>query len=465
MIEPISRVYEVAFQPQTWSDDYRVIYMQADECEAMRAMPITDLGATTLTPAINTDHADGTSQRYTHRRDIRAALAAVMIWAASGSSLVGLGDPHVIYLVFAVIQALICFRLRVSPARGTGVVTAVIIYTVWTIIAAGVGMQDQFTGLVGMFLRISIVLLPLIFVKRPLVAVIDVMAVLCWIAIPIFIVRQIGLLAHFDIAQIFNPIYQALGSRADRTLIFYNFHTIGEETRNSGAFREPGMFACNIVMAAMLCVVPGIGIDKNKIKRRLTLFFVALLTTGSTTGFSTVPIFALIAMPYVIRNRSHRFILAPVLAASVALLFFASGTNHFDKIGNQMGGVEARKSAWYNSRFGNFIVDYQAIEERPLLGYGYSEDERPILFDVYNYHDGDNLGFGNGFSGTAVKFGIITTILLYALFMLSLFRLYNSFFKGILIFICLGMLLFSQQLLLLPAIYLFLCSRYKEGFA
>ena len=441
-----------------------VPYMQVDEGKAMRAMPMTEQAAVTLTPAINTDHAIGTFGQIAHKKNTRAILAAVMIWAVSGSSLVGLGDQHVVYFIYAILQALICFRLRITPARGAGVVTAITIYAVWTVIAAGVGMPDQFTGLVGMCLRISIVLLPLVFVKRPLVAVVDVMAALCWISLPIFLVRQIGLLAHFDIAVIFSPFYQALGSGADRTIIFYNFHTIGEELRNSGAFREPGMFACNIVMAAMLCVVPGIGIDSPKVRRRLTLFFVTLLTTGSTTGFTTVPIFALIAMPYFIRSRAHRIILAPILAIIFAILIIAFGTSHFDKIGNQMVGLESQKSAWYNTRFGNCVVDSQAITERPMLGYGYSEEGRPILFTVYNYHYGDSLGFGNGFSGTAVKFGLIATFILYFLFLLCLTRLYGSALKGSLIFFCLGMLLFSQQLLLLPAIYLFLYSKYKENF-
>lgn len=426
-------------------------------------MPMMDSRPVAAGQTSDTTSAGGVPRTVSREGRTRAILAAAMIWVASGSSIGNLGDPHIIYFIYAGLQALICFRARITPSRGAGLIIAMVIYATWTMIASGLGMPGQFVGLLGMCLKITVVLLPLIFVKRPLIAVIDVMAFLCWIAIPIFLLRQIGLLAHFDIATLFQPIYQALGPQADRTLILYNFHTIGEETRNSGAFREPGMFACNIIMTAMLCVIPGLGMDSRQIRRRLALFFVALLTTGSTAGMSTIPIFALIALPYFLPSRSHRVLLAPVVAIAVVALIVFAGADHFDKIQHQMGGVETQQSTWYNTRFGNFIVDVQAIVERPLLGYGFAEEGRPKLFTVYNYHEGDALGFGNGLSGTAVKFGIPTTIVLYFLFAVATARLYRSTIKGFLVFVCLGMLLFSQGLLLLSAVYLFLCSRYPKS--
>lgn len=413
-----------------------------------------------IAPRISAKRVRRVERKVTSGWNVRANSSALLIWVTSGSSLGGIGDPHITYLIYAGLQILICARPKFAPAPGVKLFICLLIYALWTFVATVLGYQGQFVGFFGLFLRIVVVILPFIFIRKSFNAVIDVMALLCWIAIPIFALRQIVLLGHYDIADAFQSFYGWLGPQADRTLIFYNFHTVGEEARNSGAFREPGMFAANIVMASMLCVIPGIGLNSQKIRRRLTLFFVALLTTRSTAGLATLPLLALIAMPYFSPRGAGRILRAPVLALIVAILIAFFGASQLDKIEGQMSGVQTHQSSWYNTRFGNFIIDLQAIKGRPVLGYGFSEDGRPMNFVVYDYHEGDSLGFGNGLSGTAVKFGIPATACLYLLFWLSITNLYKNIFKSLVVFLCLGMMLFSQQLLLLSAIYVFLFVKY-----
>ena len=392
------------------------------------------------------------------KSDNRSIFAALVVWIVSGSSISLIGDPHYIYIAYFAVQFLICVRSRCWFHRGSGIFVVFLIYAAWTIIASLSGMEDQFSGLVGMTMRMLIVFLPMVFLERPIKALIDVMALICVLDLPIYFVRQIGLLAHFDIANLFTPIYSAIG-QGDRSILIFNFHTVGEEHRNAGFFREPGMFAENLAMASILISVPNISMTFREKKRKAILFFVSMLTTQSTAGLAVVPLVAIVLSPYFIKTKAVRIAVAPLLASIGAVAILLTGFSHLDKISNQINSVSSKGSSWYNTRFGNFYVDSIAIAEKPFLGYGFSEDNRPRLFTVYNFHEGDQLGFGNGLSGTVVKFGVVTSGFIYATFFLFCVYLFGGIFSGIVVFVALGMMLFSQQILLLPAIYTFLCFR------
>jgi hypothetical protein len=383
----------------------------------------------------------------------RALSAASLIWLLSGTpvQIIGIGGDAW-FILGLLLQLLICVRSEVRSAwAGVPLAGAVVLYSCWASVASTIGIPGQFLGLSGQIVKLTIVLLPMIFVAGFRVGLVRSMEIICKIALVIFGFRQLILMGGFDIANLFQPIYDFTGIANDRTIFLFNFDIPEEAGRNSGPFREPGMFAANIVIALLLLLSLKDELTIPKIRQLLVLFGVTLLTTRSTMGLATVPFFALWALPFFIKRTAIRLLMIPLLIMAGIALITVGGTEQIEKVQQQIGRVETQDNRWYSSRFGNAYIDYAAIVDRPLLGYGFSEEGRPNLLNIRD--DVREAGLGNGLTGTIVKHGLIFAIILYLLFLLCAFRLYGSLLLGFVSWLVFGIILFSQQLLLLPAAF------------
>lgn len=387
----------------------------------------------------------------------RPFAASMVIWILSGTPITSIFGNIQVWLVLGVVaQLIICVRRNIALQRAAPLALVAILYFFWTIAASASGMDGQFTGLFGQLSKILVVALPIIFLPGMRRGLVEVMQFVCWSALIIFGLRQAGLLAGFDIASIFQPFYDLTGIVNDRTILIFNFDIVEEATRNSGAFREPGMFAAAIIITFLLLLSEGTGYTRSEIQRRIILFGVTLLTTQSTMGVAAAPLLGILSLRYVVQRKAVRIFITPLLVLLIAPLLFILGSSHVEKVEQQVANLSTKKSSWYNTRFGNAYIDYEAIVERPLAGFGFSELGRPRNFQVYL--NGEDLGLGNGLTGTAVKHGLIFTVLLYLIFLWRMIRLYRSGYSGLLGWVAFGMVLFSQQLILMPAAFTLLGS-------
>ncbi len=409
----------------------------------------------------------------TNRRiSFAETLTGIITWTVSGATItVAFVSPQTWLLIALAFQILICARPGVSLywRRALPIFVVATLYVFWTVVFSFTQgltgqLSDQTPGLLGMLVRLAIVLVPLVTLPRFRHGLVEAMALICSLALLFFTARQILLLAGSDIADLFNWFYPLTGISPDRTIFIFNFDIPNEITRNSGPFGEPGMFAANIVIAALLLLSQAEEYTKRMFRRRVVLFGAALLTSQSTMGLVTVPLLALLSLRPLIPRWTTR--LAVVFPVGVAVLGLVAifGPTHEDKLLGQVTTTQNRESSWFNTRFGNAEIDLEAIAGRPFLGYGFAESGRPINFRIYRdnrwrpYQEGDELGLGNGLTGTAVKHGLVFTSMLYLIFLWGLARLYRRQSAGMIAWVILGLLLFSQQLLLLPAAYSLLGS-------
>jgi hypothetical protein len=393
-----------------------------------------------------------------NRNDARALFAASLIWLLSGTPVQNIGIGADGWLVLGLfLQLLVCVRSNVrSIQAGAPVASAVFLYGCWTFGAAISGIQGQFIGLAGQVIKLAIVLVPVIFLTGMRQGLVRSMEFVCKISLVIFLIRQIGLIGGFDIANIFQPVYTLTGIPNDRTIFLFNFDIPEEAGRNSGPFREPGMFAANIVIATLLLLSLRDEIAASRLWRLLLLFGITLLTTQSTMGLVTLPFLSLWALSIYVRSTAIRLLMIPLLVSVIVALVALGGTDQVGKVQQQIGRLETQDNRWYSSRFGNAYIDYMALLERPLIGYGFSEEGRPRLENIKD--DVRDFGLGNGLTGTIVKHGLIFSLLLYLLFLWRCIRLYGDIMLGFVAWIILALILFSQQLLLMPAVFMMMGS-------
>lgn len=309
------------------------------------------------------------------------------------------------------------------------------------------GDSSQMVPLVGHLLKLVTVGLFVAVCYRPGEALVRSMVWLSTIALVIFALRQLGLHgAGVDIADLFNWFYPMLGVEPDRSILIYNFDIPSEIGRNSGPFREPGLFAAYLVISLMILLAcsPNMKGGRKQLGKYAAVLALALLSTQSTMGLSAGPV--VLAM-WLIGNRamSRASVLAMVVGAGLigSAIWLTGGQN--DKLLGQSQAVESAAGAWHTTRLGNAYVDWVAIQESPVIGLGFAEEARPIL-----WVGEAEVGFGNGLTGTAVKFGLPFAALIYGFFLVGFRRLFRTPLVTVLAIVVLGMLLVGQQLLTLP---------------
>ena len=178
-----------------------------------------------------------------------------------------------------------------------------------------------------------------------------------------------------------------------------------EEIRNSGMFWEPGAFAgiITLVLALNYKRIQNI-LRYEKIK--ITILFLALLTTQSTTGYI---VFFIILIFYFVKPKY--FILSAISIPIIVISFlYVFNTNEFlsEKFTSQYEKTEYQEIGDFsNTRFGSLIFDWYYIQKHPFIGNGF--DIRSRYADhqyLFGNSEVDVIGSGNSFSNYFASMGV-----------------------------------------------------------
>jgi len=359
-------------------------------------------------------------------------------------------------LLLVLFFALPPYRLSMRTIFASYLLVA--LFVIWATVFYLATGQEQTNALIGHIVKISI---PAIFIAKHHDAargLVLSMHYICIGAIMIYGLRQFLFVATgADIADAFNWVYPFMLSGVDRSILIHNFDIPSEFFRNSGPFREPGMYAANIIIAAIVLLSEWNHLNPKLRNHATASFLLALSTTQSTMGLLAAPFIGYVFLRRIALRGSTRILPYAALLGSLVVGLFFTFNGQSDKISAQLQQTSIQQANWYMSRFGNAVVDWAAIQQNPLLGLGFSEFGRPIYWAY-----GSALGFGNGLTGTVVKFGAIVALLLLCTLVLNLSRMFKSPPEQLAILFAVLAIVFSQQLLTLPLFYVLLIGFHSD---
>lgn len=185
-----------------------------------------------------------------------------------------------------------------------------------------------------------------------------------------------------------------------RSVIIYTAWVKEPHTgRNFGMFWEPGAFAGYLILTLIFITIKNGKFQIGPYGKEVFWIVLALLTTGSTTGYV---IFGLLLVIYSMQNfRWGKIIVVPVLIIVLSYAFFS--LEFLQKKMDQQF-IEAQKmdeNKTSNTRFGALKMDWQYISSQPLIGNGLHVKTR---FRFHPQVKGD-IGHGNGMSNFLANWG------------------------------------------------------------
>jgi O-antigen ligase len=310
-------------------------------------------------------------------------VAAVVFGLAAVARRARIFEPRVVRVIAALvaIQLVQCYEFQFWP-----VVTILGEVTRLFIAAAAVALVDDF---------------PAAYVRA-----IMIIAVYCLV---MWTIDQTALAVGLDFRALCLPLEQTIGFTADHRFAgVYTFTVLDGSYRNAGFFREPGLFAGYLLLGLLWLVLDKSGAAPRLRRRRIAVMLAALLTTFSTAGYVTIPlVFAAVAFhhgPALGRATSRKTVFVAVLAASLGGLWLVSENTNFleDKILAQYGELIDEGKNYEITRFGAALLDLEAIQDRPIFGWGLHESTKfaqtPELAE---------LAPSGGVTGWARSFGLV----------------------------------------------------------
>lgn len=238
-------------------------------------------------------------------------------------------------------------------------------------------------------------------------AAINVMAVVCAISLPLYLLNLAGVLIPAPIDTDGSELSLKLNSILIYTQNLAEFARNGPY-RNSGMFWEPGAFA-GYIIATFLLFVDNPELIWGRYRKQSILLVTGLLTTMSTTGYILFFVFLL----YVIfklrvfgRSKAYAFLLAGAVIVLGIVVF-----NRVDFLGEKIRKeLSVSETLTENdadpSRTGSIIFDLQYILSNPLFGNGMMPETR-FRYHLGLYTEEQLSGFGNGFSGSIASMGLL----------------------------------------------------------
>lgn len=251
----------------------------------------------------------------------------------------------------------------------------------------------------------------------------DIVYKLVVISLFFYVIQLINYDIVFDITSIFEKIFPYLKYRGDKFANIWIF-TVNNSAnyehwyRNSGFAWEPKGFANYIFIALIFNFFKQ---KKYNLKnKRGHVYFIAMLTTFSTTGYLLLIVytFVLIANLKSFMIRALSLIITIILSLSIFLgssLLYKKIINEIemtDKLTSYVemqGDSEERKSL---GRFGSLAVDFNDFMKRPFFGVGMQEEERTqgVFIQIVRV---------NGFSDLLSRFGICGIIFVFLSYYIS----------------------------------------------
>ncbi|AWG25366.1 O-antigen ligase family protein [Flavobacterium kingsejongi] len=253
------------------------------------------------------------------------------------------------------------------------------------------------------------------------------------------IVYTINLISP-DLISIF-PTISNYGDVEYKFVLFSNTFNGFNEFRNTGIFREPGVYVIHLIFAVFFEVF---FIKSSKLNyRKLLIFVLAILTTLSTTGILLLPVILII---YFIKNSNlkNAFFIFGIS------MFFVFILNYFPELNDKVFSKLTQDGAEYESslaRLSSFLTPLYIIKDNMIFGSGLSN-----FVTYYSYYSRSIFGIEflaesaatntilNLTAVYGIIYGLIITILLFRASKLIEKKYY------IIVFILMLLLFSSQEL-------------------
>lgn len=204
----------------------------------------------------------------------------------------------------------------------------------------------------------------------------------------------------YNAAEAMFPIPRGFKDYVTPTLLIYTFHPqyfSGEfdYVRNAGIFWESGAFAVfinlNLYLRYLTKNVTRVG---DLFDGTSVLFMIALITTTSTMGF--LSLMAILTF-FTLQLKTPLKFVFMLLVIAMSYISFVSVDFLGDKISNQL-----EESDETNNRFGAFLMDWEDIKERPIIG---SSRRIEVIYGTNEFTKTNRRP--NGFSNFLREYGLI----------------------------------------------------------
>jgi hypothetical protein len=222
------------------------------------------------------------------------------------------------------------------------------------------------------------------------------------------------------------PIPQGFKDYTTPTFLIYTMHPqyfTGEfdYVRNAGIFWESGAFAVFLNLTLYLrYITKRIAHVGDLFDKTSVLLIVGLLTTASTMGFLALMV---ILTFFTMQLRTPLKYVFLLLVAAMSYLTFVSVDFLGDKIATQLEESDER-----NNRFGAFLMDWQDIKKRPIIG---SSRRIEVIYGTAEHSMKTRRP--NGFSNFLREYGLIYFAAYFIMIFYSfkrIFHYHQNYFKN-----------------------------------
>jgi len=222
------------------------------------------------------------------------------------------------------------------------------------------------------------------------------------LSIPFYIYQLIAPASLLSLGRTLNSIFPGLmdiATNKENTSLNMLVYTIEfvENFRNSGIMWEPGGFATTIALALYFEMLS----NGFKFTRRIWIYIAGVITSFSTTGIIVTTILLLYILFQKASSARSRY-LKPVLYFMVTLfttgtvLAFFQSPILFQKISEE---IEVQQYIIENmdsfdegvqslGRFGSLEVDLRSIQDKPIFGRGYTDENFREEYENFNFTNG-----------------------------------------------------------------------------
>jgi hypothetical protein len=266
---------------------------------------------------------------------------------------------------------------------------------------------------------------------------ISIISFLCFTSLIFFVIGYVDP----NIRHVFPIIKKINGSEFGNAFLYsYNLSQNAlSMVRNSGVFNEPGRYQIFISLAMLF------ELSKNKFKnkKRIMLFIITMITTGSTTGYLCLVI-VLLATAF---NKKEVKIRYKILTITGSMLLVFSS-----KFSNNITNKFSTDNLSYTRRNLDILIDSELFAKAPIIGNGIrnymAEFNQVLRMETGLNYNNTVQSSSNAFTAQFAMYGVLVTIPI----LVGIYRFINkyTFNRGMSLFLTIILMLtlcMSQNIL------------------